>query len=315
MEKQIELAIAALLAHEPVVIPTETVYGLAARIFDEEAVAKIYRLKKRPRDNPLIAHIGMMSQIQDIAVDIPQDFYTLAEAFFPGPLTVVLKRHSSVPSICSGGLDTIAVRMPCHPIALELIKRIGEPLVAPSANISGKPSPTCVEHVYEDFQGQVPCIIDGGPCVYGLESTVVSLVHERPTLLRPGEISKKKLEERLQKTILIGSVKEKLSPGICYPHYAPSATISLFYDLEELKKELKNRGENEKIWVLSREDKAIQAPLFQLSRSQLYSLFRKADQAHCNKIFIYVDEVTKLDFALMNRLQKAASSSSQFLEV
>lgn len=304
MEKEIEKALQVLRSHEPIVIPTETVYGLAAPIFDEVAVRKIFSIKQRPEDNPLIAHIGKLSQVHQIAVDIPQEFYTLAEAFFPGPLTIVLKKHPSVPLVSSGGLNTIAVRMPCHPITLEVLKRVGEPLVAPSANISGRPSPTCVEHVLEDLNGKVSCIIDGGPCVYGLESTVLSLVEDIPTLLRPGEISQEVLSARLGKQVAVGAKGEFMSPGMRYKHYAPSARIILFESLDEIRKRMETEGVSKK-WLLMKNPKNFPMQTFALLRSNLYSLFRRADQSNCDEIWIYVDPEMKKDHTMMNRVLKA----------
>lgn len=307
MEKQIEQAIQALKNHDPIVLPTETVYGLGAPVFDEIAVQKIFTLKNRPTDNPLIAHIGKLSHVELLAKDIPEIFYILAENFFPGPLTVVLKKHPSVPLISCAGLDSIAVRMPCHPIALEVIKRFDQPIVMPSANISGKPSPTCVEHVLEDLQGKVSCIIDGGPSVYGLESTVLSLVHDEPTLLRPGEISKEKLEDVLGCKVVEGTQSEVCSPGVRYRHYAPDAKIVLFEDLDEVSHQIALRGANKK-WLLMREPLDFPIHTFALFRNNLYSLFRKADQSDCEEIWIYVDPIMKRDLTLMNRILKATEA-------
>jgi len=305
MKKQIQLAIEALLRGDPIGLPTETVYGLAAPIFDEKAIKRVFELKGRPQDNPLIAHISHLDQVHQIAIDIPEAFYELAKVFFPGPLTIVLKKHPDVPAIVSGGLDTIAIRMPSHPLAKEIIQGVGQPLVAPSANISGKPSSTCVEHVKEDFLEQLACIVDGGPSVYGLESTVLSLVHPKPTILRPGEISKEQIEKVLQGKICVGSGQEKISPGTRYRHYAPKAKIVLFEDIEKLQKELEEKRP-EKCWILAREKHNFSVPTFALYRSNLYSLFRDADRLKCKEIWIYIDSVLKEDTTLMNRIFKAS---------
>jgi L-threonylcarbamoyladenylate synthase len=186
-----DIAKAALLLKEGylVAFPTETVYGLGAPIFNEKLVAQIFASKGRPADNPLIAHISDLSQILEIACEIPPFFDQLTKEFFPGPLTLILKRHPRVPAIVSGGLDTIAVRMPDHALAQALITAVGQPLVAPSANLSGRPSSTEASHVLHDFSGSIAAVIDGGPTKHGMESTVLSLLKEKPVLLRPGALS------------------------------------------------------------------------------------------------------------------------------
>ena len=194
---EIESAAALLKRGEPVVFPTETVYGLGAPVFDEKAILKIFSIKKRPPDNPLIVHIADVDDALDLSYDTPPDFWKLAERYWPGPLTIVLPKKDKVPACVSAGHPTVAIRMPAHTGALELIRAVGQPLAAPSANLSGRPSPTRALDVWEDLQGRVALILDGGECRIGIESTVISLTGSEPLLLRPGSVSKEEIEETL----------------------------------------------------------------------------------------------------------------------
>ncbi len=293
----ISQAASLLRAGELVAFPTETVYGLGALIFDEKAIAKIYAVKGRPSDNPLIAHIGHLAQVLEIAREIPEDFYKLASHFFPGPLTIVLKRHASVPSIVSAGLDTIALRMPSHPLALALLKEVGQPLVAPSANLSGRPSPTRVAHVLEDFEGKIGGVIDGGESVFGIESTVISLIGA-PTLLRPGVISVAVIEAVLGKKLLRATEEDaKASPGTRHRHYAPKGHMRLVFSEDEI-------GDAER--VFSRTSKT-----YPLSAHTLYDLLRQADRDQIQEIVVYCDAIIQQDEGLMDRLRRAAESVSK----
>ena len=216
-----------------VVFPTETVYGLGANGLDGEAVSRIFEAKGRPSDNPLILHIAKKSDVKALWKHIPDKARLLMDAFWPGPLTLVYLKSPSVPSEVTAGLDTVAVRMPEHKTALALIRAAGVPIAAPSANLSGKPSPTCVRHVIEDMDGRVDIIIDGGDCSIGVESTVLSLVGE-PTILRPGGITKEMLEGvigsvRVANAVLnpLGENEEAASPGMKYRHYAPDCEVAV----------------------------------------------------------------------------------------
>jgi L-threonylcarbamoyladenylate synthase len=290
---QIVLAAEFLQRGELVAFPTETVYGLGAPIFNLEAIAKIYLAKGRPSDNPLIAHIASLDQIDQIARDVPPAFYLLAARFFPGPLTLVLKKHPSVPSIVSGGLDTIAIRMPNHPIAQELIKAVGQPLVAPSANLSGKPSSTTAEHVINDFDGKIQAVIDGGPTEYGVESTVVSLVAE-PCLLRLGAVPKATIEAVVGMPLGEATTESKLSsPGIRYRHYAPEARIKLFANQQDLKSYLENGPKLHRFIIQ------------EMTSSNLYAQLRKADEHKVEEVVIFCSPQMIQDPVLMDRLQKA----------
>jgi len=291
---QIALAAEILKRGELVAFPTETVYGLGAPIFNPEAIRQIYIAKGRPSDNPLIAHISSLDQITQIAREIPLEFTLLAKAFFPGPLTVVIKKHPSVPSIVSGGLDTIAVRMPCHRVALDLIKSVGEPIVAPSANLSGKPSSTTADHVVNDFQGKIGAVIDGGPTEYGIESTVISLIGE-PCLLRLGAVPQTEIESLLKKPLGQATDQSKRSsPGTRYRHYAPKAFLRLFARQHEMETYL-HAHPNVQRWI---------NPDF--TTLNLYAKLRQADDEDVEEIVIFCTPEMQQNSILMDRLLKAS---------
>lgn len=270
----------------PIAFPTETVYGLGAPVFDLSAVSKIFTIKGRPSDNPLIVHVADWEMVERVALEIPDRARLLGERYWPGPLTLVLKRRPEVPSLVSAGLDTVAVRMPRHPIARELIRRLGEPLAAPSANLSGRPSPTTAADVWEDLEGKIPLVLDGGPCEVGIESTVIGLIGE-PTLLRPGSIGRKEIEELLG-CPLAESRGPATSPGMRYRHYAPRATVVVVRTREALEG---HAGAY-----------VIEAP----DARTLYAKFREADRKGAAQIVVYAHE--GLSEALLNRIGKAASS-------
>lgn len=216
-----------------VAFPTETVYGLGANGLDEEAVLRIFEAKGRPADNPLILHIAKKNEARALWDSVPQKAQQLMDAFWPGPLTLVFTRSKQVPDAVTAGLDTVALRMPSHKTARALIKAAGVPIAAPSANLSGRPSPTTAQHVLEDLSGRIPLILDGGPCAHGLESTVVS-VGTVPMILRPGMITQAMLEAvvgpvRLHKSLLqpLEGAEDATSPGMKYRHYAPNSEVLL----------------------------------------------------------------------------------------
>lgn len=272
--RELDKAAALIQAGELVAFPTETVYGLGASVFNPTAIQKIFQVKGRPSDNPLIAHIADLKDLSRLAQEIPEDFYRLSAAFFPGPLTIVLKRQPTVPGIVSAGLDTIAIRQPSHPLAQALIRLVGDPLVAPSANLSGKPSSTNAQHVLEDFSGKIAAVIDGGSAQIGIESTVISLLGE-PTLLRLGQITQEEIEAVLGRKVLkAGSHTPIASPGMKYRHYAPLATVRLFSTLEELRASL---DPAKKQWI-------VRNPTAQ----NLYAELRKADQEACQEVLIHL---------------------------
>ena len=216
---------------ELVAFPTETVYGLGANGFDGEAVNRIFEAKGRPNDNPLILHIAKKSDVKDLWAHVPKIANTLMDTFWPGPLTMIFNKADEVPYEVTAGLETVAVRMPSDKTARLLIQKSGVPIAAPSANRSGRPSPTTAKHVLDDMDGRIPLILDGGPCKYGVESTVLSLVGE-PTILRPGAITREMLEAVIGPVPLAPSILAPLgerevaaSPGMKYKHYAPDAEV------------------------------------------------------------------------------------------
>ncbi len=231
----IEEAASILRAGGLVAFPTETVYGLGADALHEEASGKIYAAKGRPSDNPLIVHIADETQLAPIVQTVPEKAKALMKAFWPGPLTIIFRKSDVVPRGTTGGLDTVAVRMPEHKIALELIRVSGLPVAAPSANTSGRPSPTNASHVYEDLNGRIDMIIDGGTVGIGIESTIIDVTCEPPMILRPGYITKEKLERVIGPVAVDKAVTEPVSPdviprapGMKYKHYAPKADFTMF---------------------------------------------------------------------------------------
>ena len=216
-----------------VAFPTETVYGLGADAKNPKAAAKIYAAKGRPSDNPLIVHIAGFEDLFQIVETLPEQAKVLADKFWPGPLTMIFKKNQNIPYETTGGLDTVAVRMPNHPVALALIRESGCMIAAPSANASGRPSPTLAEHVKEDLEGKIPLILDGGEVGIGIESTIIDLTEEIPMILRPGYITKEMLE-RVIGTVKIDpgilqqdSLARPKAPGMKYRHYAPKAELMI----------------------------------------------------------------------------------------
>ncbi len=288
-----------------VAFPTETVYGLAADAWNASAIKKVFELKGRPSDNPLIVHVCREEDIHDFAVDIPEKAHQLIEAFWPGPLTLVLKKRPEVLDAVTAGLNTVALRMPNHPIALEFINKTG-PLVAPSANHSGKPSPTKAEHVLEDFGDQLP-ILDGKATEIGLESTVVDLTDTFTAILRPGSISRKQIEEVIDGFVeesFFHHLKNPKSPGQKYSHYKPKANVRWF-----INDELTDKAHV--LYLLQKTSSDINnvisynSNLNQLA-SELYDRFRQADLEGYEEIAIeHLDVNHPLYSALNNRISKA----------
>ncbi len=240
-EKLVEVA-TLLKKGEVVACPTESVYGLFANALDENAVKKIYVAKGRPSDNPLIVHISNYSMLESIVEEVPEKAKLLMERFWPAPLTILLKKKNLVPATTTAGLNTVGVRMPKNDIILSIIEEAGVPLAAPSANVSGKPSPTCAKHVLEDMEGRIPCIVDGGDCDFGVESTIIDLSSETPMILRPGNITINMIQDvigqvSVDATIINDSVIKEApkAPGMKYKHYAPLCEVLIV------------KGENEKV--------------------------------------------------------------------
>ncbi len=286
---------------ELIAFPTETVYGLGASLFQQKAIAQIFHVKNRPQDNPLIVHIASLSEVEDIAIEIPETFYVLAEAFFPGPLTLVLQKHPQVPSLVSRGLDTIAVRMPSNPIARALIAAVKEPLVAPSANLSGRPSSTTHHHVLQDFSGKIKGVIDGGPCQHGIESTVVDLVSfEKPTILRYGAIDRQEIEAIFP--LAEYTQGPKSSPGMKYRHYAPNIPVCWAKDKDDFALVL---DREKRQFILS--DEPLAVPYQPLQTSRLYGDLRFAEESGYDEVVICAGE--GISRALAHRLEKIAHAS------
>lgn len=308
MKIELEKACELIKQGELVAIPTETVYGLAADAKNALAVQKIFETKGRPADNPLIVHISSLKQMEDFSDDIPEDAFRLAEHFWPGPLTLVLKRRNKVLDIVTAGLDTVAIRMPDHPMALKLIEQTG-PLTAPSANRSGKPSPTKVEHIVQDYGDSLP-YLDGGPTNIGIESTVLDLSEKPYKILRPGNISAEEVSDFLE-TEVRNAVGSKKSPGTRHIHYKPNASVRMFksVNLDDLKPnafyifhdmEVKNVPSNA---IHFRGD-------YSRFASSLYDLYRTADMENFDTI--YIETFSKrtdssITSALLNRIQHSVS--------
>ena len=311
-----------------VAFPTETVYGLGANALDSEAAAKIYAAKGRPSDNPLIVHIADMDALPLITAEIPEAAKKLAAKFWPGPLTMVMKKSEVVPYGTTGGLDTVAVRMPAHPIALEMIRHGGGYIAAPSANTSGRPSPTLASHVADDMDGIVPLILDGGAVGIGIESTIVDLTDEIPTILRPGFITKEMLQEvvgevQIDKGLDADSKTPPKAPGMKYRHYAPKAELVIVEGSSEavvakinaLVKENEDKGIC--TGIIGTEETVSRYPAGivkcmgtrndELSiSSHLYGILREFDESDAQVIYSESFEEGAMGSAIMNRLLKAA---------
>lgn len=321
---------------ELVALPTETVYGLAANAVDQEAVKKIFTAKGRPQDNPLIVHIAQKQQLAEIVTEIPLKAEKLIDKFWPGPLTLIFSKKDLIPDQTSAGLDTVAVRMPADPLILAVIELSGLVLAAPSANRSGYPSPTQAEHVYHDLKGKIPLILDGGPCHFGVESTVLDIRGKNVKILRPGGISRQELAEFLDEKILSAAENVKkdqkaLAPGMKYRHYAPEKKLFTFNTKERkkvLKKALAEAGDDKIALLVAREteieaaafeqDKLKIMPVFSRQKPQelahrLFALLRQLDaDPEIKAIYIEELETAGIGEAVMNRILKAAAAENDF---
>ncbi len=320
----VALAAEMLKRGELVVMPTETVYGLAADARNEKAVAAIFEAKGRPQDNPLIVHISDVSELPALVKSVPEAAKKLAAAYWPGPLTMILPRADSVPAVVSAGLDTVAVRFPSHPVARALIRESGCPLAAPSANLSGSPSPTTAAHVAADLTGRVSAIVDGGACAVGLESTVVSLVGDKPRLLRPGGITLAQLQAVLGDVEVDDAVTNKLkegavvaSPGMKYKHYAPKAHVILVKGSPAAFAAFVNAKKAPGVFALcfSGEEQALDVPTLTYGRreddvaqaQQLFYCLRRADELGAETLYAACPSSTGVGLAVYNRLLRAAA--------
>ena len=324
----IEEAGALLKSGALVAFPTETVYGLGANALDAAASAKIYAAKGRPSDNPLIIHIADMESLGLITEEIPEAAVKLADRFWPGPLTMVLKKSAVVPYGTTGGLDTVAVRMPSHPVALELIRYGGGYIAAPSANTSGRPSPTLASHVADDMDGIIPMILDGGAVGIGIESTIVDLTENIPTILRPGFITKEMLEAvvgevQLDKGLEADAKTPPKAPGMKYRHYAPKAELIIVEGVRNQVVEkinalsLENQKKGIVTGIIGTEEtvshyltgivKSMGRRNDELSiSSHLYAILREFDESEAEIIYSESFEEGAMGSAIMNRLLKAA---------
>ena len=310
---------------ELVAIPTETVYGLGANGLDEAAVARIFEAKGRPQDNPLILHICGAEQIELFCHHIPQKAYDLAEAFWPGPLTIVRPAREIVPKRTTGGLNTVAVRCPDNAVTREIIRLSGVPIAAPSANISGKPSTTTAGHVLHDHDGKIAAVVDGGPCRVGVESTVVDLTEERPRLLRPGGITPEQLIEVLGDLVVDKAVTAQVdkdavvkAPGMKYRHYAPSEPVVIVSGSREKAAEYIHRHFEPGDRVLCFEEELpLYADCEPLSYGReadvntlsagLFAALRELDDPTIHQVYARCPVGGGVAYAVQNRLKKAAA--------
>lgn len=312
-----------------VAFPTETVYGLGGDALNPKSSAKIYAAKGRPSDNPLIIHISNIEALPAIVQSVPEEVYRLAEAFWPGPLTIIFKKSDLVPKETTGGLDTVAVRMPAHETALALIEAAGGYIAAPSANVSGRPSPTLAKHVIEDMNGRIDMILDGGAVGIGLESTIVDMTSFTPMILRPGYITQDMLFKvlgsvEMDETILnINSKESPKAPGMKYKHYAPKGELTIvsgemkhvIAEINERLMQKKAAGEKTGVIVTDETKDLYDADVVksvgkrrdeEMIARQLYKVLREFDEENVTWIYSEAFYDMQMSKAVMNRLLKAA---------
>ena len=320
-----QIAADILQAGGLVAIPTETVYGLGANGLDPQAVAKIFEVKGRPQDNPLILHISKAEDMEQFCHSIPQAAYALAEAFWPGPLTMVLPAKDIVPASTRAGLPSVAVRCPDCDITRAIIRSAGVPVAAPSANISGKPSTTTAQHVYDDHAGKIPLIVDGGPCRVGVESTIVDLTDARPRLLRPGGITPEQLKAVLGDLLIDKAVTASIdhdavvkAPGMKYRHYAPAEPVVIVAGSREKAAAYihKHFVPGDRVLCFE-EELPLYADCHPLSYGKeadvdtlcagLFAALRELDDPSIHQVYARCPEGDGVAFAVQNRLKKAAA--------
>jgi len=313
---------------EIVAFPTETVYGLGGDAFNAEASKKVFIAKNRPMDNPLIVHIADHEQLFEVAEDIPEKLMEISQIVWPGPLTFILKKTDRVPKETTGGLDTVAVRMPAHPVALSLIRESGVPIAAPSANMATKPSPTSAEHVAEDMMGRIPMIIDGGETFFGVESTILNMTVSPPALLRPGPFTLEELNKIFGEIYVppqlkgIGEFNIALAPGMKYKHYAPSKKMIMIDDNSIFPQVVSMISSKMKVAVLCSREMESKIPqgiariilgseenLFEIARN-LFGSFRKLDAMDVDIGLIQSFPEKGIGLAIMNRARKACGFNS-----
>ena len=294
-----------------VAFPTETVYGLGANVFDEAAVAKIFVAKQRPADNPLIAHVSSVDQINELAAEVTGSAKKLIDRYFPGPLTVVLEKRKSVPGVATAGLDSIGVRMPRNEAAHAFLAACGTAVVAPSANLSGRPSPTTWQAVYEDLNGRIDCILQGDPTEIGLESTVIDCRTNIPIVLRLGAVSIEEMRSVVPEAVLMGSNdRAKVrSPGLRHKHYSPRACVKIV-DLGTDISHFVNTGD--KLGFIGFQPAGVPFSVVKVCTSvddyarSLFEFFRKCDRQDVDEIFCEAVDESGIGAALMDRLRRAA---------
>ena len=323
-EREIEAAAVVIRRGGLLAIPTETVYGLGADALNEEAVRNIYEAKGRPSDNPLILHVPGPEWLERYCRQVPQMAYDLAEAFWPGPLTMILNRDPVVPDRTTGGLNTVGVRCPNHPVTLAIIDAAGTPVAAPSANLSGRPSCTNAPDVLEDMEGRIPAIVDGGPCQVGVESTILDLTVTPPQLLRPGGLPLEALEAVVGKITMDPTVTGMLkdgaqpkAPGMKYRHYAPHAKVTVLTGRGAVTAEYIRQHCSAQSGVICFDE---YAPLFEgleihllgpeadksAQARQVFDALRGFDHTKVTEIYAQCPDESGLGLAIGNRLKKAA---------
>lgn len=315
-----------LLEDEVVAFPTETVYGLGANAFSTQAVEKVFKAKGRPSDNPLIIHIEEFETLENVASDVTDSAKKLTKAFWPGPLTVVLPKKGPLSPLVTAGLETVGIRMPNHPVALELIRLVGKPLAAPSANRSGKPSPTQGHHVLEDLEGRIAGLVDAGPTGVGVESTVVDCTTTPVTLLRPGGVTLEQLKAVLgEVSVDPALVKDDVtpkSPGLKYKHYSPNAPVLLVQSTDVLQKEIQiAQAAGKRVGVLTTDEHlamfisadhviscGTRSDLTTVAQN-IYGALRQFDDLNVDLILSETFPTEGIGEAIMNRLTKAAGGN------
>lgn len=321
--EDIALAASLLQQGELVAFPTETVYGLGADARRETSVRAIFAAKGRPADNPLIVHISDNSMLPEIAAEIPKLALRLAEAFWPGPLTMVLPKRKEIPLVTSGGLETVGIRIPSHPVARELIRQSGCPIAAPSANRSGKPSPTTAKHVMDDMQGRIAAVLDGGLCEVGVESTVICLDDDKTIhILRPGLVAMEDLAPYAERVYVDQAVFEQTapdvkvaSPGMKYKHYAPKAKLLPVDapDFEQFSAWVQAQTQENPWCLLFDADPEIPGiPCMRYGDTGaeqahlLFLRFRELDEAGASIVYVRMPQQNGVDLSVYNRLMRAA---------
>lgn len=320
----IELACTLLKQGEIVAVPTETVYGLAGDSRNPNAIKKIFEAKGRPADNPLIVHISSIDMLDGIVREIPEDAKILADNFWPGPLTIIMPKGNKICNETCAGLDSVGVRMPSNPIARKIIKKSGVPFSAPSANISGKPSPTIAEDVFADMNGKIPIIIDGGECNAGVESTVISTLTETPIILRPGVITKEMISKVLGKEVQVAKAvtegvsngEKVLSPGMKYKHYAPKAEVTILKGTINQFVKYVNSQKTGNTFVLcfDGEEHLFDVPTISYGKEnddvsqahKLFSALRQLDKTDAKIVYARCPNTSGVALAVYNRLIRSA---------